>query len=137
MNKYCYNEIKTGLKESFEVTITPEMQDAFKNLSGDINPLHCDVNFAKQKGFNDKVVYGMVTSSFYSTLIGVYLPGENCLFQEAEIQFSKPVYIGDKLTVEGVVTEKQDLYKRIIVKAKILVEGKTVSKAKLTLGVLK
>ncbi|MBR2526177.1 MaoC family dehydratase [bacterium] len=136
MNKYSYDELKIGQKESFEVVVTEQMQTSFLNLSGDINPLHCNCDFAKEKGFNDKVVYGMLTSSFYSTLVGVYLPGENCLFQEAEIQFNKPVYIGDKLIVSGEVTEKQDLYKRIVVKAKITANEKTVSKAKLTLGVL-
>ncbi len=136
MNKFRFEELEVGHKESFEVVVTEKMQSSFLDISGDINPLHCKSDFAKEKGFESKVVYGMLTASFYSTLAGVYLPGENCLFQEADIQFNKPVYIGDKLTVSGEIIEKQDLYKRIVVKAKITVNEKTVSKAKLTLGVL-
>ena len=137
MNKYCFDELYIGQKEGFEVNVTDKMQEMFKEISGDVNPLHCDNDFAKQRGFKDRVIYGMLSSSFYSRLAGVYLPGENCLFQEADIQFNKPVYVGDKLSITGEIIEKQDLYKRIVVKAKITVNDKTVSRAKLILGVLK
>ena len=87
MNKYKFSDIKVGLSESFEVQIVPSMMDKFLEISNDINSLHQDINYAKQKGFLGRVVYGLLTSSFYSTLVGVHLPGKYCILQGINIQF--------------------------------------------------
>ena len=64
MNIYTFSDIYEGLEESFDVTITSDMMDKFLDISNDTNPLHVDVNYAKEKGFKDRVVYGLLTSSF-------------------------------------------------------------------------
>ena len=137
MNTYVFNEIKVGMSAAFNVVVTEEMQDNFLKLSGDNNPMHVDCEYATLSGFKDRVVYGMLTSAFYSRLAGVYLPGRNCLLQECKISFNKPVYIGDKLKVYGEVVEVNDMFQRITVKADIQNEkGVKVSKAKIIAGVL-
>ncbi len=74
MNKYKFEDIKIGLKEEFKIPITEEKIKLFGQITGDYNPLHNDLEFAKSKGYNERVVYGMLTSSFLSTLAGMYLP---------------------------------------------------------------
>ena len=49
----------------------------------------------------------------------MYLPGKNSLIHEVKIKFAKPVYIGDTLTVEGVVEEKNDTYSLLMIKVTI------------------
>ena len=49
-NKYSFEEIKIGLQEQFDCTVTQEMQDAFTVLSGDVNPMHTDAEFARRGG---------------------------------------------------------------------------------------
>ena len=105
MNHYSFEDIKIGLSESYSVKITSDMMDSFREISGDINPLHNDSEFAKEHGFDDRVVYGMLTSSFLSTLAGVYLPGEKSLIHEVDVKFKKPVFVGDVLTVKGEVSD--------------------------------
>lgn len=137
MNKYTFDEIEEGLTESFTRTITPEMQEMFLQISGDENPLHNDEDFAKAKGYENKVVYGMLTASLYSTLAGVYLPGERSLLQSVESKFVKPVYIGDDLTVVGKVIEKNDTCQLIRVRADIKNQkGEKVSRAILQIGLI-
>ena len=68
MNKYKFEDIRIGLEEEFKANITEEMVKEFREITGDINPLHNDIEYAKSKGYDDKVVYGMLTSSFLSTL---------------------------------------------------------------------
>ena len=82
MNEYKIEDIEIGMKEEFKVQITEKMQNEFRDNTGDINPMHSDPDFAKEKGFDDTLVFGMLTASFFSTLVGVYLPGKNCLFQD-------------------------------------------------------
>lgn len=137
MNNYTYEDCVIGLKENFSVQIIEEMLDAFKNISGDINPLHNEENFALNKGFNGRVAYGMLTASFLSTLAGVYLPGKNCLIQETEIKFARPVYVGDVLDISGEVVERFDTFKRITIKVRMNNQnGDNVLRGKMKLGFL-
>jgi len=99
--------------------------------------LHTDVEYSKSKGFSDRVVYGMLISSFFSTLVGVYLPGKYCILQGVDIQFSKPVYIDDILTITGKVSYINEAYKQLEIKAVIInQDNKKVSKATIKVGVM-
>ena len=137
MNKYKFEDLYLGLKEEFDVVVTEEKMKQFENLSGDINPLHIDEEYAKSKKMIGKVVYGMLTSSFYSTLVGVYLPGEKCLLQGIDINFKKPVFIGEQLKVVGEVKYLNEVYRIAEIKAYILnKENKKISTATIKVGVI-
>jgi 3-hydroxybutyryl-CoA dehydratase len=137
MNSYKFVDINVGLEESFSVRVNSEKLDKFLKITGDINPLHTDAEYSKSKGFSDRVVYGMLTSSFFSTLVGVYLPGKYCILQGVDIQFSKPVYIDDILTITGKVIYINEAYKQLEIKAVIINhDNKKVSKATIKVGVM-
>lgn len=141
MNEYRYEDLKIGQTESFEIQVTEDMEERFRELTGDINPLHRDDSFARDIGegkFKGHVTFGMLTASFYSTLAGVYLPGKNSLIHSLDIKFQKPVYAEDKLVVSGEVVDKQDGLKLIQVKAVIRNErNESVSRAAIKILVLK
>ena len=136
MNHYTYEEIKPGQTERFSVTVTQQMQDEFRNITGDVNPLHADTAYAARKGHPQCVVFGMLSASFLSTLAGVYLPGEHSMIQAVEIKLRKPVYIGDTLTIEGVVADKSDVVRTLTVKVVMTnQDGVRVAKAQMQIGV--
>lgn len=137
MNRYSFEEIQTGMEESFRVTISQEMLDKFREITGDNNPLHTEEAFAKQKGYDSCVAYGMLTASFLSTLAGVYLPGEKSLIHSVETKFVKPVFVGDTLTVTGKVAEKNELFSVITLKVTITNQHKEkVLRGSMQIGVL-
>ena len=137
MNSYKFVDINVGLEESFSVRVNSEKLDKFIKITGDINPLHTDAEYSKSKGFSDRVVYGMLTSSFFSTLVGVYLPGKYCILQGVDIQFSRPAYIDDILTITGKVSYINEAYKQLEIKAVIInQDNKKVSKATIKVGVM-
>lgn len=137
MNNYQFEDLKVGMVETFERKITEEMMSKFLEITGDINPLHNDIDFACDKGYDSKVVYGMLTASFISTLGGVYLPGKNCLIHVVEVKFAKPVYIGDTLTISGTIVEVHESVGQVEIKVVIKNQhGKAVCKGKLKAGVL-
>ena len=119
MNHYRFEELTQGLTASFEREVTDDMMSAFKSLSGDENPLHVNAEAAARRGFSGPVVYGMLTASFLSTLVGMYLPGERALFHGLQIDFVKPVFVGDRLTVEGEITSLDERFSQIEIKASI------------------
>ncbi len=136
MNEYCYYDIEIGHEESFEAVIDQDMMDKFKSITGDTNALHNDTDFAKMGGYEGRVVYGFLVSSFYSTLAGVYLPGKWSLIYDVELGMTSPVYIGDNLTITGKVIDKDDAFKMITLKLRIKNQnGKMVSKGKMRVKV--
>lgn len=137
MNNYKFKDIHIGLEHTFNLKINTSMMDKFLDISKDTNPLHVDKVYAQNKGFQDRVVYGLLTASFYSTLIGVHLPGKYCILQGIDIQFSKPVFINDQLKISGKVSYINEAYKQIEIKAFITnQENKKVSKATVKVGVM-
>lgn len=139
MNTYVYEEVPVGLACSFRRQVTTEMEDKFREISGDENPLHKDDAFAREvKGAPSHVSFGMLTASLYSTLCGMYIPGKYSLIHSMDIKFLQPVFAGDVLTVEGKVSDKQDGLKLLEVKGKITnQDGRCVSKANIKVLVLK
>ena len=134
MREYKLVDIAVGLTESFSRTITLQMENVFRELSGDNNPLHRDDEFAHSidgNKFPGHVVFGMLTAAFYSTLAGMYLPGKYSLIHSLEnLSFLHPVFAGDELTVTGKVVDKDDNLRLIRIKASIKnQQQKTVSKA--------
>lgn len=104
--------------------------------------MHKDDRFARESisggRFTGHVTFGMLTASLYSTLCGMYIPGEYSLLHSMELKFLRPVYAGDTLTVEGEVTDKQEGLRLLRVRAGIMNQhGKCVSKADIKVMVLR
>lgn len=136
MNNYRLVDIFPGLSHSFQVTVTLGMMDQFQELSGDANPLHTDKAWALICGYRDRVVYGMLTASFYSTLVGIYLPGRFALLQSVDAAFVAPVFPDDNLTVSGEIISIHQELKTMEIRAHITNQaGKKVSRAKIRSGI--
>ena len=138
MNEYKFEDIYKGQIEEFTFEITEEKMQQFCNISGDNNPLHTDLNYAKTKGYNEVVVYGLLTTSALSTLAGVYLPGKYSLIHSVEISYARPVFVSSSpLKVRGEVIEKDDRFSRITVKVSIFNKnGVKVCRGVMQIGVL-
>ncbi len=134
MNSFKFSDLKQGLSLEFNIVITESMMNDFLKLSGDHNPLHIDEAYAKLNGFHSRVVYGMLTSSFYSQLVGVYLPGKYAFLQSISIDFIKPLYIGDKITIFGEVSGINEVFKFIEIKSYIKRDNVKISRAKIKVG---
>ena len=142
MNDYRFSDIEVGMEASFSKTVTIEMENSFRELSGDENPLHKDDEFAKDISdgkFQSHAAFGMLTASLYSTMAGMYLPGKFSLIHSFnELSFLNPVFVGDDLTVTGKVVDKVDDLRLIVLKVSIRnQEKKVVSRAKMKVLVMK
>ncbi|MDB4933809.1 MAG: MaoC domain protein dehydratase [Labilithrix sp.] len=136
MNEYRWADLTLGLRARFEADITDASMAAFAEMSGDVNPLHTDDAFAVARGFPGRVAFGMLASSFYSTLVGIHLPGKYALLHGIDIEMKSPAFVGDRLTVSGEIVHLTDAYQRLEIKASIVnANGKTISKAKIRAGV--
>jgi 3-hydroxybutyryl-CoA dehydratase len=135
MNEYRWGDLSIGMKHAFQAAFSDEMAEDFARISGDVNPLHVDPNYAIAAGFPSPVLFGMLTSSLYSQLVGVYLPGKFALLQGIDLDFNNPCHAGERLTVEGEIIFLSDAFRRMEIKASIRKEDrKLVSKAIIRVG---
>lgn len=134
MNEYRYVDLSVGDSEGFSYLVTADHVASFRGITGDLNPLHTDSEFAKSHGFDNNVVYGFLTASLMSTLAGVYLPGKYCVIHQIEsCKFLRPVFVGDVLSVRGTVKELHDAVQQVAIKVEITNQ----SNEKVVRGILK
>jgi 3-hydroxybutyryl-CoA dehydratase len=127
---YSFNEIEIGLEHHFKISVDEKLEEDFAKISGDFNPLHMDEQYAKETKFGKRVCHGMLLGSFFSRLVGMYLPGKNALYFSQNLNFVEPCFIGDVIIVKGKITDKSEATKMIKIETtiknntgKILVEG--------------
>lgn len=119
ISNYKIEDIKIGLKEKFKIIVTEEMVNDFAKLSGDYNPLHMDADYASSTKFGKRVCHGMLLASFFSRLVGMYIPGKNSLYFSQSLKFTSPCFIGDEMLIEGEVLDKSEATKIITLKTTI------------------
>ncbi len=124
--KINYSDIKVGDVYMFKKKISKRDVMNFAKISGDFNPLHVNSDFGKRSQFKDNIVHGMLASSFFSTLIGMYCPGRNSLYMNQTLNFRQPLYYDDTVTVRGTVISKIDSIKIITLKTEIIKGDKVV-----------
>lgn len=117
--EYQFNDIEIGQTETFELVITESMLDDFARLSGDYNPLHMNENYANSTIFKRRVCHGMLVASFFSRLVGMYIPGKNALYFSQTLKFIHPCFIDDTLKIEGKVLDKSESTKLITLKTSV------------------
>ena len=130
MSGYSIDEIYIGMKKSITKTISESDIYTYAGLIGDINPLHVNEEYAKTTRFGGRIAHGMLTASFFSTIVGMLIPGADAIYLGQTCKFLLPVRIGDTITTTGQVTkiikEKRIAYMKTTVtnqKGEVVVEG--------------
>jgi 3-hydroxybutyryl-CoA dehydratase len=96
-------DFEVGQHASFTKTFTDEDVGRFVQITGDVNPLHVDDEFAAASRFGGRVLHGMLSASIFSTMVGMLLPGAGAIYRSQTIRFLRPAYVGDTLTAHFVV----------------------------------
>lgn len=86
----------------------------FADISGDHNPIHLDAEYAKESIFGKKIVFGFLSGSLISAVLGNVLPGEGSIYMNQTLSFLRPVFIGDIITAKVVISEINEEKKRIL-----------------------
>jgi len=101
-------EYKEGLNIEWPFSFSRKEMLTFAKLSGDYNPIHSNDKFAKSKGFQSSLVYGLLLSSQFSRLIGEELPDNNSILTEIQINFLLPSFPGDNLIFKAILSNKSE-----------------------------
>ena len=66
-----YDEIDIGDTATYTRTVTEADILAFARVSGDINPLHTDPDYAATTQFGERIAHGMLSGAFILSLIHI------------------------------------------------------------------
>lgn len=138
MSKDRFAEMNVGDEAQILHVITEEDVEAFVKLTGDNNPLHVDDDYAARTSLKRRVVHGMLTASFISTIVGTKLPGKGALWYEQQIRFLTPVRIGEQIRVLAKVRHKSPGQRILVLDTFVFgEEGRTVIEGQAKVKVLK
>ena len=117
--------------------VSQKVYEAFQQCSGDYNPLHTKVEFAKEKGFKECVMYGNILNAFVSTLIGECLPTKDVMINSQDITYRQPVFLNDELDAELTVEKIYESVNVVDFKFRFNnVSGKTVARGHIQISVI-
>ncbi|MDR3443054.1 MAG: bifunctional enoyl-CoA hydratase/phosphate acetyltransferase [Legionella sp.] len=122
-----FDELIVGESASLKRTLTREDIELFAVMSGDVNPAHVDVDYAKNDMFHKIIGHGMWGASLISTVLGTELPGPGTIYLDQTLKFEHPVTVGDIVTVTLTIQNK-DAEKNVVILNCLCVNqiGKTV-----------
>jgi 3-oxoacyl-[acyl-carrier protein] reductase len=103
MTQRSFADFSVGDVASLVRVISAEDVARFVDLTGDDNPVHVDDAYAASLGTGSRVVHGMLTSGYVSTVIGTMLPGPGALWLSQRFNFRAPVFINDEIRVEAAI----------------------------------
>jgi len=85
-----------------ELPTSPE-QALLYRLSGDLNPLHADPDFARNVGFSEgPILHGLCTYGFVArAIVRGACGGDGVRLRRLDGQFRRPVWPGDTIVVDG------------------------------------
>jgi 3-hydroxybutyryl-CoA dehydratase len=94
------DELEVGKKVSYSKTCSAEDVRLFARISGDINPVHLDEDYAKKTQFGRCIAHGMYTAALVSAAVALKLPGPGSIYLGQDMKFRAPVFIDDTIRVE-------------------------------------
>ncbi len=113
MNGQTIEELRIGDCAEFTKTISESDIYLYAGITGDFNPAHIDEPYASKTFFKTRIAHGMLLGGFISAILGCRLPGPGTIYIRQEVNFRKPVHIGDTVTARveiiEIITEKNQI----------------------------
>lgn len=122
---YALEDLSVGMTASYIHTVSEADVHTFADLTGDHNPLHLDEAFARTTRFKGRIIHGMLSASFLSTVIAI-LPGPGTVYLSQSLAFRSPVRLGDTIEARVTVIDIDTAKKRIRLRTVCRVSGLVV-----------
>jgi acyl dehydratase len=115
MNQLTFDSVRVGddIASYTTAPITRHMLALYCGASGDHNPIHVDIDFARKAGMDDVFAHGMLSMAYLGRLLTDWAPQDR--LRSYGVRFAAITHLGDAVTCSGKVVEKfeQDGEQRI------------------------
>ena len=109
-----WDDINVGDVETFTKTMTQTDMVLWVGLTGDMNPVHIDTEYAATTRFKDVIIPGLMVAGLISTVMTQSTFGN--VYSGQTLKFLKPVYVGDTITAVATVVDKLEEKHRVVIK---------------------
>jgi 3-hydroxybutyryl-CoA dehydratase len=116
------DDISVGLTTSFSKTVSESDVYLFAGITGDLDPNHVDEEFCRGTSLGHRVAHGALIVGYMSAASSRILEDFDRPMVSAgydRIRFLKPVYLGDTITVDYVITSLDAARERIVSKVEV------------------
>ena len=126
-------KLSVGEKSHFSKTISESDINLFSGLVADFHPMHVNAIIADESKSGKRVAQSALIVGLVNGVLRNHLPGKNFIILRQQVEFLKPVLLGDTVTVKvevlnwspekRLVTMKMDCYNQF---GKDILTGETV-----------
>jgi len=116
------DDVELGLSTRFSKTVSESDVYLFAGITGDLDPNHVDEEYCKRTSLGHRVAHGAL-------IVGYMSAASTRILEDFErpmvsvgydrIRFIKPVYLGDTINIEYVITSLDRERERIISKVEV------------------
>ena len=116
------DDIEVGLSTRFSKTVSEADVYMFAGITGDLDPNHVDEEYCKRTSLGHRVAHGAL-------IVGYMSAASTRILEDFErpmvsvgydrIRFLKPVYLGDTITIEYVITSLDRERERIVSRVEV------------------
>mgnify|MGYP000129604644 FL=1 len=101
-----YDSLKVG--DEIPAMISPPVSRhtlaLYCGASGDHNPIHVDLDFAKSSGLDDVIAHGMLSAGYLGRMLTNWVP--QSAIRNWKNRFTAMTLIGESVTCSGKIVEK-------------------------------
>ena len=111
------DDIEVGLSTRFSKTVSESDVYLFAGITGDLDPNHVDEEYCKRTSLGHRVAHGALIVGYMSAASTRILENFGRPMVSVgydRIRFIKPVYLGDTINIEYVITSLDRELERII-----------------------
>lgn len=108
LENITYDELNIGDSATYTRTLTEEELVLFAAVSGDVNPVHLDKEYASKSLFKERIAHGMWSGALISAALATVMPGPGTVYLEQSLNFKRPVKLEDTLTIKLTVLRKEE-----------------------------
>lgn len=101
------NKIKPIAGEQFQHSFRFTQADVkkFAEVTGDVNPVHLDEQYAATTPFKKPILHGFLSGSVFSKVFGTIFPGEGSIYLSQNMTFKRPMYVEQEYVAAFTITE--------------------------------
>ena len=105
MSRTTLRSVRVGdeLPELRLPAVNRTMLALFAGASGDHNPIHIDLDFARRSGMSDVFAHGMLSMAWLGRLLATWAPQSR--LRKLEVRFTGITHLGHVMTCRGKVAE--------------------------------
>jgi acyl dehydratase len=102
----CFDSVSAGdvLPPLALPPLTRTTLALYAGASGDHNPIHIDIDYARSAGLPDVMAHGMLSMAWLARLLTAWAPQRD--LRELNVRFSATTQVGERIVCTGRVAEK-------------------------------